>query len=47
MYNKTEELSDTISNMRNTISSLEEINVKEKSEKLVSLSASIVIEYLK
>jgi hypothetical protein len=37
MKNKTEELNDTISDMRKTISSLEEINVKEKMEKSVSL----------
>jgi hypothetical protein len=37
MKNKTEELNDTISDMRKTISSLEEINVKEKLEKSVSL----------
>ncbi|KAI5386311.1 kinesin-like protein KIN-14D isoform X2 [Lathyrus oleraceus] len=44
MYNKTEELSDTISNMRNTISSLEEINVKEKSEKLVAIEDNMKLQ---
>ncbi|KAL5054430.1 hypothetical protein RYX36_035112 [Vicia faba] len=44
MENKNVELSDTISNMRNTISSLEEINAKEKSEKLVAIDDNMKLQ---
>ncbi|XP_045826070.1 kinesin-like protein KIN-14C isoform X1 [Trifolium pratense] len=51
MKNKTDELNDTISDMRRTISSLEEINVKEKLEKSeacrrLEVEKSIIVESL-
>ncbi|PNY09833.1 kinesin-1-like protein [Trifolium pratense] len=51
MKNKTDELNDTISDMRKTISSLEEINVKEKLEKSeacrrLEVEKSIIVESL-
>lgn len=47
MKSKIEELEETVSDLRKTISSLEERIVKEESDKLVRLPASFVIEYLK
>ncbi|XP_004504898.1 kinesin-like protein KIN-14C isoform X2 [Cicer arietinum] len=44
MKNKTEELNDTISDMRETISFLEEINAKEKSEKLVAIDDNLNLQ---
>ncbi|KAK2437027.1 kinesin protein KIN-14N [Trifolium repens] len=44
MKNKNEELNETISDLRKTISSLEEINVKEKMEKLVAIDDNMKLQ---
>ncbi|GAU46930.1 hypothetical protein TSUD_85300 [Trifolium subterraneum] len=44
MKNKTEELNDTISDMRKTISSLEEISVKQKLEKSVAIDDNMKLQ---
>jgi len=47
MKNKIDELMEALSDSRKTISCLEERIVKEESDKLVTLSAIFVVEYVK